>query len=210
MDDSIVELLRRWQDSDDQDAATEVFDRYFHRLVPLVLTRLLPTVQPRVAPEDVATSACRTFFRQVKERQVDLNRLPDAGAVWALLVTIALRKAYRTNRDHTAQRRSVFREVRSLDESDSSAGGGLAVPPTQAASLEADAVLVEDELNWLLGEFENERHRQIVRLTLAGRTPDEIAPEVGRTTRTVNKVLEAVRDLLRDRHARLENGPTTA
>ena len=61
VDDESIELLDRVRQGDEQ-AATELFDRYVERLIRLAQSRLSAKLRRRVDAEDVVQSVYRSFF----------------------------------------------------------------------------------------------------------------------------------------------------
>src|SRR3954462_6848947 len=76
----------------DQDAATEVFERYAERLTHLARNRLATKLASRVDPEDIVLSAYRSFFVAAREGRFHVER---GGDLWRLLVEVTLHKLYR-------------------------------------------------------------------------------------------------------------------
>ena len=68
---SAHQLLERIREGDEQ-AATELFDRYVDRLIELARSRLSPKLARRLDPEDVVQSACRSFFRLARADRCEL------------------------------------------------------------------------------------------------------------------------------------------
>ena len=79
-------LLHRYRRGDD-DAATELYLRYAHRLRALANAQTSPELQQRVDNEDLVQSIFRTFFRRVAGGQYDV---PNGDELWKLLLVIGL------------------------------------------------------------------------------------------------------------------------
>jgi DNA-directed RNA polymerase specialized sigma24 family protein len=73
----------------DQDAARELYSRYFRRLLGLARSRLDGLERQKVEAEDVVQSAFKSFFVLLEDGQFSLD---ESGDVWPLLVRITLRK----------------------------------------------------------------------------------------------------------------------
>jgi RNA polymerase sigma factor (sigma-70 family) len=189
MDALSAELMARWRDGDEQ-AAGELFRRYAERLLALARSRLSTWLARHVDPEDVVQSAYRSFFTGARDGRFDLRR---SGDLWRLLVAITLHKLQRQAERLTAAKRAVARE-RSLQEEGGSMGlqaGLLAREPTPA-----EAAALADTLEAVLrglGPLE----RRMVELRLAGHALEEIADDVRRSERTVRRLLEQVKQRLR-------------
>jgi RNA polymerase sigma-70 factor (ECF subfamily) len=194
---SFDDLMDRLRAGDDA-AARTIFERYGRRLIGLARTRLDALTRQKVDPEDVLQSVFRSFFLGHAGGQIDLT---DWNSLWSMLVVITLRKCGRQIKYYHAARRDIGREVRpSADADDSSPGweaAGDDPTPAEAAML---AETVENLMRHL-----DARERQMVSLSLQGYTIREISAEVGRTERTVHRLLAQVRKRLeRLRSADLE------
>src|SRR5438874_2686602 len=101
-----VMLLERWRDSGDEAAVAEFLRRYFGRLAGLVRQHFSSRLRQRLDPEDVAQSACRTFFVRIRDGriEIDADREP-----WQLLAKIGLRKLFRQLELHTTGKRALAR-----------------------------------------------------------------------------------------------------
>lgn len=190
MNDTSAELLARWREGDQQ-AAGEIVDRYAQRLVALARSRLSPRLAGRVDAEDVVQSACRSFFVRARQGEFELRH---SGDLWRLLAAITARKVLGQVKRHTAARRDVGRE---------SAAG----PAGDVAAVVLDRQPQAEEVTALIEELQGvmERlavdQRRILSLRLQQHDIGEIAETVGRSERTVRRVLAAIR---RQLEARLE------
>jgi DNA-directed RNA polymerase specialized sigma24 family protein len=164
----------------DDDAARAVFERFASRLIALARGRLGARLRRKVDPEDVVQSAFRSFFAAGGYPVESWDNL------WSLLVVITLRKVNRRVAYFRAACRDVDREA---------AAPGDAAPDWEALSgeptPEAAAILAETVENLLarLKEWE----RSIVTMTLEGYAPAEISAKIGRSERTVYRVLEQIK-----------------
>src|SRR3954470_23818895 len=84
-------LLERFRAGDDQ-AAAEIFDRYFERLTSLARSRLSTRLARRTDPEDIVLSVYRSFFVEAREGRYTLGR---GGDLWRLLSSITRHKLLR-------------------------------------------------------------------------------------------------------------------
>ena len=182
-DDESLELLARWKNGDEQ-AATEIFERYLARLTALARSRLSKKVRAVVDPEDVVQSAYRSFFRHAGDGRFTLKR---GGDLWSLLAAITVHKVLRQVEFHGADKRTES-AVRSIN------GSRWFVRPEAIAREPSpdEAVAVADELQDLIRQL-LPRHQRILELRLNGDSSEDIAAATGRTTRTVQRVLQNVR-----------------
>jgi RNA polymerase sigma-70 factor, ECF subfamily len=186
--DSFEDLMTRLK-TGDQGAATEIFDRFARRLIGLARSRLDDRLRQKVDPEDVMQSVFKSFFRVQSDGKVDL-----AGweSLWALLTVITLRKCgHRVEYFHAACR-NVSREVTPRPSSDESAASFQAIARDPTPS---DAAMLTETVEQLLRELQP-REQEVVTLSLQGYSVPDISQQVGRTERTVHRVLERVRKRL--------------
>ncbi len=187
-DPSFTELMTRLR-SGDQDAAALIFRRYSQRLVALASSRLGPQLRQKMDPEDVMQSVFRSFFVRQADGQFDLD---SWDSLWSLLTVITLRKCGYQVRQFLAAFRDVGREVVPPAADEDSAADWEALgrdpSPSEAAQL---TETVEELLCGLDGP-----DRQIVELSLQGYPVLEISERVGRTQRTIYRLLQRVKKRL--------------
>jgi RNA polymerase sigma-70 factor (ECF subfamily) len=182
-------LMQRLRQGDAR-AAEVVFSRYAGRLIRLARSRLEGRLRGKVDAEDVAQSALKSFFLRQADGQFDLH---DWDSLWSLLTVITLRKCGRQIQRFLAGARDVRREAAPAGGDESNSGWhALADEPTpsEAAAL---AETVEQLMRGLSGATE----RRVLELSLQGYGPREISDQVGRSERTVHRVLGLVRNRLR-------------
>jgi RNA polymerase sigma-70 factor (ECF subfamily) len=170
----------------DTAAAERVFHQFAQRLIALARTRLDTRLRQKVDPEDVLQSVYRSFFHRHGQGQFVLE---GWDGLWAVLTIITLRKCRRVATRFHTDRRDVQREMASTDELE------LATISREPTPLEA-AVLTET-VERLLAGLEG-REREIVSLCLQGHSVEEISEQVGRSRRTVQRVLKRVNDELQE------------
>jgi RNA polymerase sigma-70 factor (ECF subfamily) len=194
MTHSTLELVARWRDQGDHDAAAQLFQQYAARLIGLARRKLSGKLARRIDPEDVLQSVCRTFFVRVRDGRLQVT---PAGDLWELLAAITMNKVLRQVEHHAAGKRSLDREQEPQAEESSVLEKVEQVAGEPGPHLVA---ALHDELAYLLQKF-MPLHRQMVELNLEGYTTKEIAEKVGRSERMVRNVLEQLRTKAR---ARLE------
>ncbi|HUY36167.1 MAG TPA: ECF-type sigma factor [Pirellulales bacterium] len=179
------ELVSRAQ-AGDQDAAAELFHRFARRLIALAGSRIDRRLRGRVDPEDVVQSAYRSFFARLADGQFVLSEWEE---VWALLVRITLRKCGHQFEFARAARRDAMREVTfAASGGDSSA----CWEPIARGPTPVEALVLAETVESLLEGFD-EREREIVGQRLLGHGEREICASVGRSERTVRRVLKRLR-----------------
>jgi RNA polymerase sigma-70 factor (ECF subfamily) len=172
-------LLRRVR-AGEQDAATALYLRYADHLRALAARQTSSTLAARVDPDDIVQSVFRTFFRRVGTSGYDV---PAGDDLWRLFLVIALRKIRNAAAHHTAAKRDVRQTVSVRDASHQveSAGGdgtGLAVL----------RMVIDETLARL-----PEGTRRIIELQVEGNEVADIANRVGRSKRSVERVLQQFR-----------------
>jgi RNA polymerase sigma-70 factor (ECF subfamily) len=187
---SFADLMARLR-AGDPEAAQQVFQRFARRLIGLAGTRLDGLLRQKVDPDDVMQSAFRSFFSRQADGQFELQ---SWDSLWALLAVITIRKCGRVSERYYSAARDVNREV-AAGEDDETGEDPLCLSreptPAEAAIL---ADMVESLMRLL-----SSRDRQIVSLSLQGYTPQEVGEKIGRSERTVQRVLKDVRAWLQEK-----------
>jgi RNA polymerase sigma-70 factor (ECF subfamily) len=176
-------LLRHFRAGNDQ-AATELYLRYAHRLYQLAQANCADDLAQRIDAEDIVQSVFSSFFRRAREGLYDV---PRGQELWNLLLVIALNKIRAKGNFH----RAACRDVAATRPSDMLAGTADERHDEQALTV---LRLVIDEI--LSGH--SPVNRDIVQLRIEGHEVAEIASRVNRSRRTVERVLQAFRQQLHD------------
>ncbi len=172
-------LLRRLRGGS-EDAATQLYLRYAQRLHALIRARCSPQVQRRVEPEDLVQSVFRRFFRRVKQGEYDV---PAGEELWGLFLVIALNRLRAEETFQRAGKRDVRR----------TAGTPLEIPDQQNEVAFTILQLTVAEAMEKLPAAQ----REMLELRIQGHEVAEIARQVGRSKRTVERNLQEVRVRLR-------------
>lgn len=172
-DRSLLRLLA----GGDREAADEVYRRYADRLRRVVRNALSPRVSGRLDADDIVQSTFRRFLGAARDGRYVL---PSGDELWGLLVVIGLNRVRSAEQYHRSGKRDVRQTVGLAD--------GTAEPADDAAL----AVEVDEALAGLPPD-----HREVTRLRLAGYEVGEIAGRLGRSKRTVERVLQDTRGRLR-------------
>jgi RNA polymerase sigma-70 factor (ECF subfamily) len=176
-------LLRRFQRGQ-ADASTALYLRYAGRLKDLAAKQSSADLARRVDPEEIVQSVFRTFFRRAAQGHY---MVPDGEEIWKLLLVIALNKVRAVGAFHRAAKRDIRQTV----------GGAAfqrAIESESGPDEEALTVLrlvVEDLLHAM-----PEPHRQMIERRIEGYEVAEIAANVQRSKRSVERVLQEFRDRL--------------
>jgi RNA polymerase sigma-70 factor (ECF subfamily) len=182
-DPSDRSLLRRLRGGSD-DAATQLYTRYAHRLRALARAETAGQLARRVDAEDIVQSVFRIFFTRASRGLYDV---PDGEDLWKLLLVIALNKIRNEAEYHKAEKRDVGTTA-DLDQLASAAepGGGDDFATTFLR------LVVQDTLEQL-----PPLQRQLLELRMEGYDVNEIADRVGRSKRTVERSLQQARNRLK-------------
>jgi len=176
---------RRLADGEDE-VVDEFWGQYGDRLQGLAAKFLTSKLYRREGPEDVVQSVCRTFLRRAKAGQFEL---PDRDSLWRLLCAITVAKVREKARYHGRQKRS-FEQEQPLDSSRVGA-----VPVDASEPTPAEAAEFADELQRLLDDMDEEE-REVVLLRIEEYTYPEIAEKLGRSKRTVRRILKRIQSRL--------------
>jgi RNA polymerase sigma factor (sigma-70 family) len=176
-DHSLLQRFRRGQNG----SPTLLFLRYAERVRALASAQFSAGLAARIAPDDIVQSVFRTFFRRAARGQYDV---PEGEEIWKLLLVIALHKIRDAGDFHRAARRDVR-------ETADGAAYEHALNSTRGRDEGALAVLhlVIDEVLDALPPG----HRPIVERRIEGFEVAEIAAQLQRSKRTVERVLQEFR-----------------
>lgn len=181
-DQTLIDLWRKG----DQDAARQIVERYFDRLMALAQRRISQRLASRVDPEDILQSVFRTFFVRLKNGQFVFQ---DQDDLCKLLMRITLHKTLRQVAFHKAAKRDHNLETNRGEGH----GEQLLALLDREPSAEATVAFL-DQLEHFLRQLEPQT-RQIIELRLQGHTNEEICQQLGVYDRKVRRAVERVRDL---------------
>lgn len=172
----------------DEEAADHIFRHFAQRLIGLAQAQLDSRLRGKVDPEDVMQSVLKSFFVRHAEGRFDLT---SWDSLWAILVVLTLRKCGHQVRRFRAARRDVQREQTLSAEDTTSEWEVMAREPTPT-----QAAMLAEAVEQAMAALEEDRERQILELSLQGFTVPEVSARVGRSERTVHRVLGRVRKRL--------------
>jgi RNA polymerase sigma-70 factor, ECF subfamily len=170
-------LLRRLADGQGT-AAEALYRRYADRLRALAQAKLPGHLTPRADPEDVIQSVFRVFFESARK---GLYQVPDGKTLWNLLGVVTVNKVRALHSYHGAARRDARLTVAWTPEADD---------PVQ---VEND--LLEIAVRDVLDQLPNPE-RAAVEWRLEGYEVAEIANRIGRSKRSVERLLQKARERL--------------
>jgi RNA polymerase sigma-70 factor (ECF subfamily) len=178
-DGSLLRHLRHG----DQDAARLLYQRYAERLRRLARKQTSPDLAGRVDDDDIVQSVFGSFFRGVIHGSYDV---PAGEELWNLFLVITINKVRAKGAHHRAAKRDV-RHTSGVEAIDHSAEV-LASDGSARAFLK---MTVEEALGRIAPD-----HEKVVRLRMEGYEVAEIAAALGRSKRTVERLLQESRTRL--------------
>jgi RNA polymerase sigma-70 factor (ECF subfamily) len=176
-------LLRRFRRGS-QDAATELYLRYAHRIRALVRAHCSAALARRLDADDIVQSVFRRFFCRVSQGDYDV---PPGEELWGLFLVIALNKIRAEEAYHRAGKRDVRVTVEEPPED---------IPGPHGNDEEAFAVL-QMTIDEALGRMP-ELLRTMVEMRIQGHEVADIATATGRSKRTIERSLQEIRNKLRE------------
>ena len=183
---SFRQIEGQLKDGDTQ-AAARVYHRYVDRLLRLARARMSKQFNSKFDPDDIVQSAFRSFFRRHADGHFEIDGWNN---LWSLLATITVRKCLAQTDKLTAQKRDIKREYRAGSDELAAHREILTREPTPA-----QLAILEETLHGLTASL-TDRQRQVVFLKLERYSNEEISEMIGRTERTVGRILAIVRQRL--------------
>lgn len=181
MQDSVTQWIVALKSGDDE-AAEQLWDRYFERLAELAGDRMQG--EGLYDGEDVALSVFDVFCRMSKEDPE--FRPANRDELWRLLAVIAVRKAGQRLKGERAQKRGGLRQRNELMSLDQLAGPA---PPPDFA------VMMADECQRLIVGLRDTALESLVALKLDGYTNEEIAAKMKCSRWTVQRRIRLIRNI---------------
>jgi RNA polymerase sigma-70 factor (ECF subfamily) len=185
--DDMMARLRAGQN----DAATQVFNRFAGRLLALARKQLDPLVLQKVDPEDVVQSVFRSFFAHNASGR--FGEFQSWDNLWGMLVVLTQWKCGRRMDYFHAACRDVGREVPAELPARDQSSGDVGVRDDEPTP--SEAAMLTDTVERLMRCLDA-RQREVLTLSLQGYAPAEISERLGCTERTVYRVLERVKQWL--------------
>ncbi len=191
-DDSVSHWIENLKGGDDE-AARRLWERYFQRLVALARKKLGTTPRRVADEEDMALSVFRRLCDGAQGGRFD--QLADRDDLWRLLVVITTNRVIDQQRHLSPQKRgggnvrgeSIFgSKSLSAAEGLQQLIGGEPTPEL--------LVQISEEHDRLMMTLDDDL-RQIAVWKMESRNNEEIAAELGITSRSVRRKLARIRDL---------------
>lgn len=171
-------LVFRVRDGD-EDAAIELYGRYAARVFGLVQKQMADHLKAQVDPEDIVQSVFRSVFRGVSSAAYDA---PQGGTLWKLIAVVAVNKVRRNGRNRSAAKRDA-RRTEPLDEISATGSSSTSPEELECALRESLEGLKPVE-------------QEVVQLRVQAYSVDEIAQKLGKSRRTIERLLQRAREEL--------------
>ncbi len=179
--------------SGDQQAAQQLWERYWKRLVGLAARKLTGARRQTSDEEDIAQVALKSFFLGAREGR--FPQLQDRHDLWALLVRITANKAVDKRIHDKAQKRGGGHTIRSLDHTVDSSWDEKLEPVIGNEPTPEFALQITEEYQRLLTSLPDPTLRQIAVWKMERYTHDEIAEKLGCVRRTVQRRLLLIQQI---------------
>lgn len=193
--DGTVTYWLRQIEAGDQDAARQLWQRYYQELVQLARARLGATPRRVSDEEDVALSVLRCLYGGAARGQ--FAAVVNRQALWQLLAAITARKVVDHQRRLAKKKRGAGR-VRGdsvlLGSGGDRSESAFDVLPADDATPEVLATAAE-EFQRLMALLNDARLRQIAQSKLDGFSNEEIAQSLGLTCRSIERKLQQIRKI---------------
>lgn len=173
----------------DDDAAEDLWQRYYQQLVKIAYRRLSGSSKTMADEEDVVVSAFKSFFRAIEENRTP--KLQSEDEIWRLLVTLTARKAIK----------QIRYESRNKRQGEAGKFHHDAMPVEELIGNEPSpefVLAIADEYRQLNGRLLDDEMRLIALRKMEGYSNAEIAQELNTNLRTVQRRLAVIRSLLVD------------
>ena len=177
----------------DEEAARQLWERYFDQLVSLARNKLGNAPRRAADEEDVAQSVFKSLCRGAARGR--FGQLTDRDDLWRLLLTITKQKTVDQLRHAGRQKRgggqvrgeSVFIRP-GADGRQAGIDQFVVEEPTPEFLAQ-----VEEEYQHLLGLLRDDTHRKIALWKMEGYTNEEVAEKLGVSVRSVERKLKIIR-----------------
>ncbi len=172
-------------------AAREIWERYYHRLVGMARQRLRGRQQQLADEEDIAISVFESFYRAAEN-----GRFPDLSGrddLWRLLLRMAARKIIDQQRRDTTVRRGGEETIQPIF-SQNPAGEDAIIQVIGDEPSPEMVLMMTESCEELLAHLEDETLQKIAVAKMEGYSNAEIAKQLGRSERTIERRLHLIRE----------------
>lgn len=192
--DTITTWFHRLADGDQQ-AADQIWQRYWTQMLSHARAKLAKRPLRAADEEDVALSAMHSFFKGVANQR--FPNINDRDDLRALLLLMTTRKVTQHRRKELRVKRGAGKVAAEVDVT---AGANETGAPLLEAVIGREptpelAAIFCEQIEILLSSLESESLREIALRKLEGFTNQEIAEQIQRTTRSVERKLKLIREI---------------
>lgn len=192
----------------DEDAANQLWQRYFDRLVRSVRARLQGQNRAASDEEDIALSVFDSFYNAAHNGR--FPNLADRDDLWRLLLRMAGRKVVDKHRHDHRQRRGGEVRLQPLgfspvDETDSPDRVAEAIGNEPTPEM---ALMVQESVEQLFFHLGVGQLRDLAVAKLEGYTNAEIAGRFGCSERTIERRLHLIREKCQQNLIKSNEHPT--
>ncbi len=181
---TLIALFRSQGNHDvSEEAAAEFCTRYMEKLLSLVERNLASRFNPRIDPSDLVQSIFRSWFSGARQGRIHPSSKDE---VWKLLSVVALNKVRNKVKFHDAKQREISRTV-----SEDGVFGSMPEPTAEDAVDFMDLVEV-------VGSRLDDMSRKTLEMILEGRSVEDIASNLGRTTKSVRRYKDRIGAVLQE------------
>lgn len=161
----------------------ELFATYLPKIIRLAEYNIDSRYRSKFDADDIAATVFRTVFRRISEGKFQFD---DDDSLWKQLVTITLRRISNKVRNENAGKRSINREVGSVDE--------IRI----ALSKEPDPSEVAAFLDTIgqIGQQLDDKGLHVLELRMAGCSYSEISEKLGMADRSVGRKVKLIKEAL--------------
>ena len=177
-----------------EESARLLWERFFDRLCRFAERKVYKRHRRLIDPEDIAGSAMFALMQGLKEGK--FHSVKNRDQLWQMLVMIAARKTVNKSKFLDREKRGG-RQTRGESALNNL---GLANLSQYIDKTDDPAKFVEIEMTCreLLIALPSDRYREIALMRLAGYSNQEIGMKLGCSTRTIDRHLEAIREVWND------------
>ena len=180
----------------DEDSVRVLWDRYSAALIRSAQNSLRGQNPAKMDPEELAQSVFFALYRGAINEQFEC--LNDRAGFWTLVLVITRRKAIDRIRRETRQKRGGQKDGQGTHPHTETSPAGIENVPSRLAAPEIEVEcndLFEHLIHLLNQEDSSGTLGQVAGSRIAGQSVREIAAELDRTERTVERKLERIRSV---------------
>lgn len=163
------------------EAAFDIYERYVARVIALARSRVPTGLSQYIEPEEVSQETFQVFFQLADRGEITWKR---AGDLWRLLAGIAVNKVRKQKEFLGAAKRDVGKQISLTTE-------------VEGQFDQLVAIELMDTLERILAD-EKPLARKVLKLKLKGFESSEIGKKIGRTPRTVRRIVEVLKSKIQD------------